>query len=328
MVTFDKQFILDKLSSLGVAYKASGSNYLMPCPICHEGGSSGKRERCYYLNGKCFHCHNCQRSYSVYDFLHEVTGETFIELKREWEEWSGGEELDRREYISFDFEEETVKKSLALPEGCVNLSDTTQKKFYNNAPDVQKAIKYCDERLLFSAINAVDLYYCRSDYVHKGRLIIPFYHNREIVYYQSRYLPGCSVDIKYLCKSEKKTTLFNQDKIEANIPYLFIFEGPIDSMFVRNGVAIAGLKPTQEQMQIIDQYRMTKEIIWVLDNEPTKKEVREQYQDLAKKGEKTFLWTEIEHKDMNDFCVHHGLNQFDFRQIIQNSGNPDLFLIS
>ena len=67
-------------------------------------------------------------------------------------------------------------------------------------------------------------------------------------------------------------TLFNINNIDSNSDNIFILEGPIDSFFLRNSVAVAGIQENSDstfvglQYDQIKRYSLFKKI-WVLDSQ-------------------------------------------------------------
>ncbi len=106
-----------------------------------------------------------------------------------------------------------------------------------DVPLVQIAIDFCQERKIPSEIWS-KFFVCEKD-KYSGRLIIPFYNKENKIYYfQARTLTG--IGEKYIsAEGEKKIyNIFNVDKSKP----VMITEGMIDSMFLENSIAIAGLR--------------------------------------------------------------------------------------
>jgi hypothetical protein len=111
---------------------------------------------------------------------------------------------------------------------------------------------------------------------------------------------------KYLLKSGEKKPVFNLDNVDENFPYIFIFEGQIDCMFIKNGIAVSGIHLTDEQEDILLREFPFHNIVWVLDNfRFEQEEVRNEIIKKLKKGESLFLYNgEFEtFKDLNEYCV-------------------------
>ena len=112
-----------------------------------------------------------------------------------------------------------------------------------------------------------------------------------------------------------------------SLEYIFIFEGPIDSFFVKNGVAVGGISKgrscfTKKQKQQIIQKPFHKRI-WVLDNQRCDKTAKEKTHSLLSQGEECFIWPEelSQYKDFNDLCTKIDRDEISSRFIIKNSYN-------
>lgn len=260
---------------------------------------------------------NCNRGWNTFYWVKEVTGQSFKQIKEELKDYSGDSNF---KLVVESFEEKSFELP-SLPGECVNLKDDLQLKYFSSYPSVNKAKNYCSERRLFTALNAPKTFYCCvNDKFHGNRLIIPYYNSTgKIENYISRKLLDSDSKAKYLVKFGSKKPIFNLDKIDENYPYIFIFEGQIDSMFVKNGVAVSGVVLTDEQEQQITSSFPFHNKIWVLDNYRfEKKEVIQTIKDKLGKGETMFFYPNefSEFKDLNEYCVKKGL---DFI-------NPDLLI--
>jgi len=329
MLKINNKFILSKLDSLGINKTSSGGNWKFSCPICREGKSFGKKKRCFLLKDGYFMCFNCSKAWSAYNFFNEICKislKDFISEHNEYINENKSEDtFSQKKYISFA-EEDDQEESNILPFGSINLEDKTQVDFYKNSYNINSALEYCKRRRLFDAINKVPIYFTSKDYIHKDRIVLPYYKNGKIVHYQSRLIKSSSFIPKYLSKPNSKKCFFNEDNIDWEYPYIFIFEGPIDSMFVKNGIAMGGLTCNAEQKEILNFYKITKEIIYVLDNQIDNKEVVSRYLKLEEQKERVFLWSDIEEKDINEWTVKNSKNLFDSERIVNDSGSPLILL--
>ena len=307
-------------------YKKITNVYEGGCPLCREGKSWGKKRRLYFVAKENYiYCHNCGWSGSPINWVQEVTGKNYIEIINEC-----------KEFNTFTIPEEKVnplipeKPPESLPGDCINLYDKLQYSFYNHEAMVTHAINTCKNRRLFTAINKPkSLWFCRDDFVHKNRIILPFYENKNIIFYQSRKLEQNKKDKKpkYLSKIGADKTIFNFDNITNELDYIFIFEGPIDSFFVRNGVAVGGISKgrscfTKRQEKQIQQYPFHKRI-WVLDNQWCDETAKEKTKSLLGQGEECFIWPKEfkQYKDFNDICIKINRDKISSRFIIKNSYN-------
>ena len=242
-------------------FKKFDNTYNAGCPICKEGKSWGSKKRLYfYPTSNTFYCFNCSRNWSALNWILEVSGLSKEEVFSEID--SNNFCLDITNKISFG-PKRTNFQIPSLPHDSINLFDETQKKFYIKNKIFSNAYDYIEKRKLKDAINKPTwLYLSLTDFVHKNRICIPFQdRNKKIIFYQTRSLGNTSP--KYLGKYGSDKSLFGIDRVDINLEYIFIFEGPIDAMFVKNGVAAAGLTLNSLQKQQLSEFPFHKKI-WVI----------------------------------------------------------------
>lgn len=289
--------------------------YNASCPVCREGKSWLKKKRLYYYpNTNTFYCFNCEKSWTAYSWLYSVTGMTKEEIQSEV--ISGNSSLDVTGRISE--KKLKTKQQGMLPHDSINLCDFQQKIFYGTNPFFQKALEYIEERKLNTAINKNKNYYISlTDFVHKNRLCIPYYNTEnKVIFYQTRSLDGS--EPRYLNKIGSEKSVFGIERIDQELDYIFIFEGPIDAMMVKNGVAVAGLTLTQTQEKQLSQFKFHKKI-WVLDNLKVDNAAKENTTKLMLNGEKVFRWPqEIFYKDFNEWAIKENKNEIDYKIILDN----------
>ena len=310
-------YVLNKFYSYShdpVFRKADGT-YNAGCPVCKEGKSLGKKKRLFfYPKSNTFHCFNCSKTWSAFNWILKVCNISKEEL--DYEVSSGDYSTDVSEKPQT---ENLIKKILPdLPYDSINIFDDLQKNFYLQNSAFKKAFSYIRERKLDVAINkSPNLYVSLTDFIHKNRICIPFYdRNNKIVFYQSRSVDN-SVP-KYLGKYGYDKTLFGIERVDMNIPYIFIFEGPIDAMFVKNGVSSAGLELTSLQKQQLSEFPFH-EKIWVLDNPRFDEAASNKIKELISDGKKVFKWPpSMSYKDFNEMVIFEDVDSVDFFDIIKN----------
>lgn len=290
--------------------------YYGSCPICREGASWLKKRRCFFIPQKdLIYCHNCGWSSRPLKWIQEVTHMSYDEIIDECEQ----------DLIIPTIKQTKLQISPTLPDNSINLYDTVQTSFYQDNEIVQLALKEVKRRRLDTAINRPKaIYLSLTDFTHKNRLILPFYDDK-IVFYQSRELFPSQA--KYLSRRNSEKTLFNFDNIDSSLEYVFIFEGPIDSFFVRNGIAVAGIQEkshtlfTTAQQQQIQQLIGVKQI-WVLDSQWLDRAAFKKTQILLDQGKSVFIWPKDfgeKFKDFNDIAIALGLNEIPLDFILKNT---------
>ena len=325
MISLPEDFVVSKFYQYAGAPKYNrGSNlYQASCPICREGKSWLRKQRCYYVTNKnIIHCHNCGWHGNPINWIMELSGDSYSDVLEE-----------SKNYDTVDIEKFTEKKSekkisYDLPSDCIDLEDKEQLEFFHYEPAIKKALNILNNRRLLTAINRPKKYYFTlNDYVHENRIIIPFYdENNKIIFYQSRKVLDLDQKPKYLSKKNAERSVFNIDRVDSDIPFLFVTEGPLDSTFIRNGIALAGISESgsdtfTEKQKIQMKLFPLHEIIYVLDNQWNDVTSKKKSSALIDSGNKIFIWPKeyFKFKDINDVCVAYELDEFPYKFICKNS---------
>jgi len=313
MVVIPEQYIVNVLyeNVYKITYNKYNHTYNGCCPICREGDSWGKKKRFYYIPKKeITYCHNCGYSKKPLTFISDVTNKNLNEIIKEVKEF----DIEIDDILKK--EEEVIKKEVdySLPEDCINLFDNNQVEYYKDNSVVKEALHIIKSRRLDKAINKPEAFYVSlNDKVHKNRLVLPFYdNNRKIIFYQSRGLTKKDLfeRPKYLSKMNSERSLYGVHNIDINEDNIFIFEGPIDSYFVTNGIATCGItENTNKMFTALQKEQINKlnlhEKVYVLDNQYIDKAALNKSLILADSGENVFIWPKElrQFKDFNDICV-------------------------
>lgn len=316
-----QEYIIQKFYQYAgfVKFKPGTHTYNGGCPICREGKSWGKKKRLNYIPDKgIIHCFNCNKTWSPINWIIESSGMTYNEVIEESKDY---------DFNTFELDNSKPSRpeSTTLPLDSINLFDRQQVEYYIDNPVVKDALDFIKSRRLDTAINRPNaLYISLKDFVHKNRLVIPFCDFRgKIVWYQTRsiYKKDEITRPKYMSKLNSEKSVFGLDKINEQMDHIFIFEGPIDSMFVKNGVAMGGLNMNETQQEQMKRYVLYNKI-WILDNDvKTNSNVKDQAIRLINQGERIFIWPDKfkDFKDLNELCcrVHRDSVKPEF--FIENS---------
>lgn len=139
------------------------------------------------------------------------------------------------------------------------------------------------------------------------RLVIPFYNKHgDIVAAQGRAInhkdeANARKTIKYLTvKADKSIDRLWYGLWRCNPKKkVYVVEGPIDSLFLKNAVAMVGAGALRHiPKRIIDS-----DIVFVLDNEPRNKQIAMYNEKLIEMGMKVCIWSpSTKEKDINDMA--------------------------
>lgn len=303
-------------------YKKNTSTYNGECPYCNEGKSTGKKRRFFYIPEEDhLYCHNCNISLNGLQFVQEQTGMSLKDVLTESE-------------LHTDTVEDIIKRSTvfkkynpkSLPDDSINLYDTSQISYYQANAVVKDALAFVRNRRLDTAVNRPKaLWVSLSDFTHKNRVVFPFYSpngGAKVEFYQSRAIYKKDEEIaKYLSKTNSDKGIFNIDRVTSDIEYIFLQEGPIDAMFLRNSVALAGINPTDTQLERLNSLFPMHTLVYVLDNQWVDKTSYKVTKELLEKGDKVFLWPAglEKFKDINDLCVHIKQDELKWDFVIKHT---------
>jgi hypothetical protein len=102
---------------------------------------------------------------------------------------------------------------------------------------------------------------------------------------------------------EESPKVYNYDRIDKSKP-VYILEGPFDSCFVKNSIAMCGSDISLENLNIPNP-------IYIYDNEPRNKEIVDRMQKVILRGIPIVIWPKnIKHKDVN-LMILNGINIMD-----------------
>lgn len=334
-----QEYVINKFYELGFypQYNRGQNNYSCSCPVCYEGSTGiGNAKRCYYFpETNIIYCYHCGWSSRPLKWIRELSGLSNSQII---EEIKGKEydylDLDKQDKFNFLTDLQSKQIIEDLPSDPIDLSDIIQVNYYEKNPIIKNALKYIKSRRLNQAINRPKSWLISlTDKIHRNRLILPYYdENNKVLFYQTRDISGES-NIRYLSKTGGTKSVFNLNNISDDLDTYFVFEGPFDSCFTKNGIAIGGITTGKAMFTGIQEQQLENlmmERIWVLDSQYLDNASREKSEYLLEEGEQVFIWPEEEgksYKDFNEMCVDKQINSIDIEWIKQNSftGSAGLF---
>ena len=268
--------------------------YTFRCPYCGDSKKSKNKTRGYLFQNKgsfIFKCHNCGMSKGFSTFLKDT--DVVLHGQYTMERYKEGLTGKHRNVADpvFTFEKPVFKKKLDLPLASLN----------------DRAASYLKKRKL----NPTKFYYAnrfkhfcntvkptfettKNDH---PRVVIPFY-NREnsLIGFQGRALDA-SVIPKYLTVmlDDNSPKVYGLDKVNTE-EEIYVTEGPFDSYFVNNSIAMCGSD--------VDLSNFNYKFIYVYDNEPRSREIVSKIAKTIEKSNKVVIFPpQIREKDINDMVL-------------------------
>jgi len=131
------------------------------------------------------------------------------------------------------------------------------------------------------------------------RIILPLYTaDKKLFGFQGRALSKAT-KLRYITVilDENQPKLFGLDKVNLN-ERVYITEGPFDSTFIRNSVAMCGSDVHVDR----GVYR---DIVWVYDNEPRNPQIVNRVRNSIDRGDTVVIWPKtVTQKDINEMVLH------------------------
>jgi hypothetical protein len=149
----------------------------------------------------------------------------------------------------------------------------------------------------------------------EGRLVIPFFDKTgKMIAFQGRSLdPNNPVRYITIKVTEDECKLFGLEKMDESKP-VYVVEGPIDSLFLDNAIAMAG-----SDLANSCNLNSDTEFVIVMDNENRNKEIVNKIERFIKKGYSVCIWDEkIQQKDINDMILS-GMRAEDVQTSIESN---------
>ena len=279
--------------------KVKADLYNFRCPICGDSQKHKNKARGYIYgikNNANFKCHNCGASMSLNNLLKKLDTTLHKQYTLEkFKEGHTGKNFVAKE-PKFEFEKPKFKKTLkiGLPKASSN----------------QDAKKYLEDRKLDP-----DKFYYTDKFkewtnskVHtfddltydEPRIIIPLIYEDKFVGYQGRSLGPSKVKYITVMLDDDAPKIYGLDKVGRDAP-VFVTEGPFDSTFIRNSIAMCGADADVDRWGISNP-------VYIYDNEPRNREIVNRISKTIDRGYQVVIWPDhINVKDINDM-VNSGLD--------------------
>jgi len=285
-------------------FKRVKSNlYNFRCPICGDSQKNKNRARGYFYqvkNNTNFKCHNCGLNISFNNFLKQVDNETYKQYTFEkFKEGKTGKNFSAEE-PKFNFEAPKFSKKIDLPKASEN---ETAKKYLEKRRLNPDRFYYAEKFMTW--VNTITPKFENVRY-DEPRIIIPLFYNQDLIGVQGRSLNSKSVKYITVMFNDDAPKIYGLDKVKKN-ETVYITEGPFDSTFIRNAIALCGADGDVDKWGIND-------CVWIYDNEPRNTEILSRISRVIGDGQKVVIWpSSINEKDINDMV----LSGLDVQSVIE-----------
>ena len=304
MDIIDSKFIGLVSSRLQKFKRVKADLYNFRCPLCGDSQKHKNKARGYLYQVKTntnYKCHNCGASMSFNNFIKQIDPTLHKQYTMEkFKEGYTGKNFVVEE-PKLEFKKPVFKKELDLP----------------RASEVPIAKEYLEKRML----DPTKFYFAKkfrtwvnskkrtfySVQKDESRIIIPMYDTeRNLIGFQGRALGPNFVKYITVMLNDDAPKVFGLEQIDKT-KTVYVTEGPFDSTFIRNSIAMCGADGDVRGWGISRP-------VWVYDNEPRSSEILKRIESTIDRGECVVIWPQnIKEKDINDMV----LSKYDIMSILE-----------
>lgn len=295
-------------------FSKRNNTYNFRCPVCNDSASNKRKTRGYLLqnnNTVRFYCHNCNSNWAFEKFLNFVSPMLYDEYTKE-------KLLEKYEFKAQEIKEENKENQKQDYDKIFDsLTKISQLKFdhpikkyiMNRKIPTNYHYKIFVVRHFKQWVNSIEKTFETEEY-DEPRLIIPLLdHVGKPFGFIGRSFRKDKNTVKYITIKLDKTMpkIYGLDTVDLAKEF-FAFEGPIDSMFIRNSIATCGSNIYQEVNKLQCNHE---NCIIVYDNQPRNKAVVDSMKNAIDAGYRVCIWPDNnKYKDVNDMVIG-GYNPLD-----------------
>jgi hypothetical protein len=315
---------LNLISPMLPLFKKKGDNlWNFRCPYCGDSQKSRTKARGFVFRRKAdlfFKCHNCSVGATLANLIKYVDSKTYDDYILERYRDGGTVPRSPVPKPEFKFDAPVFKKNVF--KSLQSISQLASTHPARRLVDERKLSEYSDDLFLCPSFYKFTNTLVENKFPSLGgdhpRLMIPFRNEEgEIFAYQGRAFGDEKPKYITIKLDEDADKIYGLDKVTHDKPVLVV-EGPIDSMFLDNCIAVAGAD-FSKPLSIGGRLMLNGELTVIFDNEPRNKEICKQIEKNISQGRNVVIWPDsMKHKDINDMIIA-GYTKEQVQQIITDN---------
>lgn len=313
MSLLEREYAIRALAHLPKFRQVTGSDFKLNCrcPICGDSQKDMHKARFWAYPTKDgtsmrVHCFNCDVDMYLSKYLKEYEEDLYREYLLEWrKEQALGKTSAPKVEIS-----EKIKAKMPVIERldfCERLDRLSEDhpivKYVKNRCIPQNVWHRLWFTMQWPALCNSIKPGTYANETNEPRLVIPIYNsNKEIESFQGRTLRKDAPQKYITIKShDDATKIYGLDTVDAR-QRVWVMEGPIDSLFVPNAIAITGGSLDLNMVP----FKETR--VWVMDSEQRHPDTIKRMTRLIEAGESVVFWDKAPwpSKDINDMVKDDG----------------------
>jgi predicted RNA-binding Zn-ribbon protein involved in translation (DUF1610 family) len=298
----DVKYISMASASLQRFERKKDGLYNFRCPYCGDSQKRKDKARGYLFkikNDYVYKCHNCGVGRTFTNFLKDNNQMLHDEYVMErYRDGLTGKNTQTKE-PKFQFTKPVFKKSeqdIELQKiSDLNISHPARQYLEQRKIEDLDYFFYCPKFKEWTNQQKETFSDMRGD---SPRIILPLYTaDKKLFGFQGRSLSKAT-KLRYITVilDENQPKLFGLDKVNFD-ETVYITEGPFDSTFIRNSIAMCGSDVHVDR-------GMFSSVVWVYDNEPRNQQIVERIKKTIDSGNSVVIWPQsILQKDINDMIL-------------------------
>ena len=289
----DVKYINEISHRLSKFKKVKNNLYNFRCPICGDSQKHRNKARGFLYGIKAnvnFKCHNCGASMSFNNFLKQLDAYLHKQyIMEKFKEGKTGSKYRIHE-PNLVFEKPVFASKVLLP----LCSEDNSAREYLEKRRIDPTKFYYAEKFKEFVNSYKDTF--GPDVLEEPRIVIPLWYNKDLIGFQGRSLGPSKVKYITIMLCDDAPKINGLDNIRRDEP-VFITEGPFDSTFIRNSIAMCGADAD------VSGYGISTPV-YVYDNEPRNAEICRRIQTAIATKQTVIIWPDhIQQKDINDMYL-------------------------
>lgn len=312
------------ISSRLTLFKRKGDSYNFRCPICGDSQRDKHKSRGYLIrknNNTFFYCHNCNASLTFGNFLKVVDPALSAEYSQEmYLEKNGVKSVAAPDITKIQTPKFIIDSPLKSLKKISQLDHEHPAKRYVMARKIPPFFHY---RLFYAPkfktwVNSIIPDKFNVEDNDEPRLVIPLIDKDNRCFgVQGRAFSSTTIRYITIIFDDSKPKVFGLDTVDFT-KKTYVLEGPVDSMFLPNAIAMVGSNGQKVIEEIAGNYKNN--IVFVYDNEPRNKEICSLMDKVIERGYNIVLWPDtVLNKDVNEMIVKGNLSSKDIQQVIDSN---------
>ena len=320
MLWLEKKYLNMVSPYLDMAKWINENTFNHRCPYCGDSQKNTYKARGYHFvkeQSLIYKCHNCGKSTSSVNFIKDNYPAIHKEYLKEWLSEQGKKPVQKMpdsSYFKFTPRTDILNTTTDdLKSVATKVTEDANARNYllnRKIPEfMMKDIWFVENAEVLSKLSPK---YKDRVLGTDPRIILPFYNeNGKLIGVTGRAINDSPLRYLTLRFQDDVPLIFNLNNVDKT-KTIYVTEGPIDSLFLPNSIAVAGSDFKKISEDIKDN------AILIYDNEPRNKQIIKKIEEVITLGYRVCIWNDkriSQCKDINDM-IRSGLSEYEVKDII------------